>query len=88
MPARAHVKTGDIVVAITGRSKGKSGKVMKIYKDREYALVEGLNLGKKALRRSQEKPEGGIVDREMKIHVSNLRKTESATPAAKKEAAE
>ena len=60
MPARAHVKTGDIVVAITGRSKGKSGKVMKIYKDREYALVEGLNLGKKALRRSQGQPEGGI----------------------------
>jgi large subunit ribosomal protein L24 len=82
MPARAHVKTGDIVVATTGRSKGKSGKVLQVLKDGQYALVEGLNLGKKAVRRSQTKPEGGIVDREMKIHVSNLRKAEAAAPKA------
>lgn len=86
MAAKTHIKTGDIVVATAGRSKGKSGKVLQVLKDRQYALVEGVNLGKKALRRSQDKPDGGIVEREMKIHVSNLRK--AAGSSAKQEAAE
>jgi large subunit ribosomal protein L24 len=85
MSVQSHVKKGDIVVAISGRSKGKSGKVLTVLKSRQYALVEGVNLGKKAVKRSQQKPEGGIVDREMKIHVSKLRVTEAAS--AKKEAA-
>jgi large subunit ribosomal protein L24 len=70
----AHVKTGDEVVVITGSAKikGKSGKLKTILKKKNRAIVEGLNLRKKAVPRSQENPQGGIVEVEGSIHLSNL----------------
>jgi large subunit ribosomal protein L24 len=72
----AHIKKGDEVVVITGSAKikGKSGKVTTIFKDKDRAVVEGLNLRKKAVPRSQKNPQGGIIEVEGAIHVSNLMK--------------
>lgn len=66
-----RIRTGDAVVAITGNERGKAGKVLRrMGKDR--VIVQGLNVKRKAVKRSQAAPQGGIIDREMPIHVSNL----------------
>ena len=69
-----HIKRNDTVVAITGKSAGggKTGKVLQVLPERNAAIVEGLNLVKKALRKSQDNPNGGIGEKEAPIPVSNL----------------
>ena len=74
MAKKFHVKRSDQVVVIAGAHKGKSGKVTTIFKDKDRAVVEGLNLRKKAVPRSQKNPQGGIIEVEGAIHVSNLMK--------------
>ena len=66
-----NFKTGDKVVVITGSSKGKQGKILKIFKDENRVLVEGVNIRKKHLKPNGQK-EGSIVDREAPIHASNV----------------
>ncbi len=66
------VKKNDIVAAVSGDEKGKSGKVLHVYLGKNRALVEGLNMVKKTLRKSQENPQGGIVEKEGSIALSNL----------------
>lgn len=70
--ANFHVKRGDEVVVIAGSEKGKRGKILEMHTKAERATVEGLKLIKKHVKRSQEKPQGAIVEREGTIHVSNL----------------
>ena len=79
---KLHVRRGDVVRAIAGRDAGKTGKVLKVYPAKLRALVEGINFVTKHLRKSQDNPNGGIVQREAPIAVSNLA---VVTPAAKKE---
>ena len=79
---KLHVRRGDVVKAISGSDAGKSGKVLAVYPKKGRALVEGLNLVTKHLRKSQDNPNGGIVQREAPIAVSNLA---VVTPAEKKE---
>ena len=79
---KMHVRRDDIVKAITGRDAGKTGKVMKVYPKKGRVLVEGLNFVSKALRKSQDNPNGGIVKREAPIAASNVA---VVTPAGKKE---
>jgi len=67
-----HVKIGDQVLVIAGNEKGKTGKVLKVFPKRNRVIVEGINFRKKALRPTQENPQGGIVEREMPIHASNV----------------
>jgi large subunit ribosomal protein L24 len=67
-----HIKRGDSVVVIAGAHKGKSGKVLEIRATRQRAVVEGVALIKKHLKKSQEHPQGTIAEREGTIHVSNL----------------
>jgi len=71
--SKLHVKAGDMVEVIAGSQKGKSGKVQAITRDRQRALVEGLNLMKKHQKPTQDIPEGSIVEREAPIHLSNLK---------------
>ena len=59
-------------MVIAGASAGKTGTVMKIDKVKGKAIVEGINMVKKTVRRSQKYPEGAILDKEMPIHLSNL----------------
>lgn len=68
----ARIKRGDVVVAVAGVNAGRQGKVIRVDRRRQRAWVEGLNLVKKTVRRSQDYPEGAIVDREASIALSNL----------------
>jgi len=65
-----RVRRNDTVVAVSGVAAGTTGKVLQILGSR--AIVEGLNLGKKALRKTQDNPQGGIAEKECPIAVSNL----------------
>ncbi len=70
----ARIKKGDMVEAITGDDKGKTGKVLQLLNDR--ALVEGLNFVKKHMRKTQDNPQGGVFEKEAPIHCSNLKRSE------------
>jgi large subunit ribosomal protein L24 len=67
------VRKDDVVVSIAGRDKGRKGKVLQVFPEANRALVEGINLIKKHMKPSKDNPEGGIVEKEAPIHVSNLR---------------
>ena len=59
-------------MVISGKEKGKTGKVLEIIRETERALVEGVNMMKKAQRRTQQNQQGGLIEREASIHISNL----------------
>lgn len=69
-----HVKRGDEVVVIAGSHKGKSGKVLEILPAKSRVRVEGVAMMKRHMKKSQENPNGSIVEREGSVHVSNLQK--------------
>jgi large subunit ribosomal protein L24 len=70
--ANLHVKKGDKVQVISGKDKGKQGVILEAYPSRERVLVEGVNIVKKHSKPSQLNPQGGIIDMEAPIHVSNV----------------
>ena len=67
-----HIKAGDTVYVTAGKEKGKTGKVIKILRKEERAIVEKLNIVKRHSRPSQKNPTGGISEKECGIHISNL----------------
>lgn len=67
-----HIKRNDAVIVIAGSHKGKQGKVLEIRAAKNRAVVEGVAMIKKHLKKSQENPQGKIAEREGTIHVSNL----------------
>mgnify|MGYP001499107369 FL=1 len=67
-----HVKKGDKVMVITGKDKGKTGVVLTAFPKQDRVLVEGVNVVKKHMKPNQLNPQGGIVDQEAAIHVSNV----------------
>jgi len=67
-----HVKTGDMVKVIAGKDKGKTGRILKAFPKKQRVLVEGVNLVKKHTKPSQANPQGGIIEQEAPIHVSNV----------------
>ncbi len=73
----------DLVECIAGDDKGKKGKVLQVIPETGRALVEGLNLIKKAMRKTQDRPQGGIVEREGPIAISNLRRVTAGKGAEK-----
>jgi len=70
--ANLHVKKGDKVQVISGKDKGKQGVILEAFPTRERVLVEGVNIVKKHSKPSQLNPQGGIIDMEAPIHVSNV----------------
>ena len=72
MSVKLHIKKGDTVRVIAGDSKGQQGKVLKVEVSKSRAIVEGVNLIKKATKPNAKNPQGGIVEQEAPIHVSNL----------------
>ena len=66
------IKKNDVVYVLSGRSKGKSGKVFRIYPSKGSALVEGINYVKKHTRKTKSDQQGGIVQKESPIHLSNI----------------
>ncbi len=84
-----HIKRNDTVVVIAGSHRGKQGKVLQLLPAKSRAVVEGVALVKKHLKKSQENPQGKIAEREGSIHVSNLMllsRFEQSTKRAKKPA--
>jgi len=77
------LKINDEVIVTAGKDKGKTGKVTKLNWKKNLALVEGVNMVKKAMKPTQENPAGGIADMEKFIHISNVAvvspKTKKAT---------
>ncbi|MBB80497.1 MAG: 50S ribosomal protein L24 [Roseibacillus sp.] len=76
---KTHVKPGDEVQVIAGNHKGKQGKVLEVHAEKEQVVVEGVRVMKKSVRRSEENPDGGIVDKDGPIHISNVKKIEVAS---------
>ena len=66
------IRKDDSVKVVSGNYKGQTGRVIKIVNKNNRAIVEGINKVKKHIRPSQENPQGGIVEKEMSIHISNL----------------
>jgi len=72
MAQKFHVKRGDQVVVIAGSHKGKTGKVLEVLPKKQRAIVEGVAMIKRHTKKSQEHPNGAIVEREGSVHISNL----------------
>lgn len=69
---KLHVKKDDTVIVITGKDKGKKGRVLAAYPRENRVLVEGVNMMKKHAKPSPSNPQGGILTQEAPIHVSNV----------------
>lgn len=69
---KLKIKKGDTVTVIAGDHKGSEGKVMSVDRKKNKAIVEGVNVVKKHEKPSAQNPQGGIVEKEAPIHVSNL----------------
>ena len=78
---KSHVKKGDEVVVLAGKEKGKRGKIIAVLTKKSRVIVEGVQMIKRHTRKSQQHPQGAIIEREGTIHISNVRKTD-AQPAA------
>jgi large subunit ribosomal protein L24 len=78
-PAKRHIKTGDLVKVIAGDDKGKTGRVVRIITDKDRAIVEDLNIVKRHIKPSAKNPDGGIIEKEAPIHISNLMLVEAST---------
>ena len=72
MSVKLHIKKGDMVYVIAGDSRGQQGKVLAVDPEKQRAIVEGVNMCKKAEKPNAKNPQGGIVEKEAPIHISNL----------------
>lgn len=70
--ASFKIKRGDEVVVISGAERGKRGKVLNFVSDRSRVLIEGVRLIKKTMRKSQTHPQGGIIEKEGSLPISNV----------------
>ncbi len=73
---RFHVKKGDEAVVIAGSEKGKRGKIISVNAKKERVIVEGARMIKRHMRKSQQYPQGQIIEREGELHISNIMKAE------------
>lgn len=74
-----HVKRGDTVVVIAGAEKGKTGKVLRVITDKDRVVVEGVNRVWKHVRPSQRTPQGGRIQKDAPIHISNVQLMDPTT---------
>ena len=72
MQKKTHIKKGDLVKVLAGEDRSKQGRVLEVNRERAVAIVEGLNINKKHSKPTTAKPQGGIVEKEGPIHISNL----------------
>ncbi|KGN72423.1 50S ribosomal protein L24 [Porphyromonas macacae] len=70
--SKLHIKKGDTVFVNSGEDKGKTGRVLEVLVKEQRAIVEGVNIIKKHTKPSAQHPDGGIVEKEASIHISNL----------------
>ena len=70
--SKLHIKKGDMVYVNAGDSRGQQGKVLSVDAAKQRAVVEGVNIVKKATKPNAKNPQGGLVEQEAPIHISNL----------------
>jgi large subunit ribosomal protein L24 len=70
--SKLHIKKGDIVFVNTGEYKGKTGRILKVYVDKQRALVEGINIVSWHMKPIEKSPQGSIEKKEAPVHISNL----------------
>ena len=80
---KLHVHKGDNVEVISGNFRGSSGKVLEVLPRKQRVLIEGVRMIKKHLRKSQDQPQGTILEREGPIHISNVKVLERGEKAGK-----
>jgi len=82
------IRKNDTVIIVAGNYKGKTGKVLKVYPKKNRVIVEGVNIIKRHTKANQQLPQGGIIEKEAPLHVSNVMlvdpKTNDATRIGKK----
>lgn len=71
-----HVKKGEVVVVLAGKEKGKRGKIIAVLRRKQRVIVEGVQMIKRHMRKSQDHPQGAIVEREGTVHLSNVMKAD------------
>jgi len=72
MQKRIYIKKGDTVMVITGESKGQKGRVLEVDRNKNRAIVEGVNMVSKHTKPNAKAPQGGIMKKEAPVHISNL----------------
>ncbi len=72
MQKKLHIKKGDTVIVITGNNKGRKGRVLEVIREKNRAIVEGVNMIKKHTKPNAKSPQGGIIEQEAPVHISNL----------------
>ena len=77
---KLHIKKGDTVYVNAGNDKGKTGQVLEVLKDKDRAIVEGINMVSKHTKPNARNTQGGIVEQEAPIHISNLMVVVGKTP--------
>jgi large subunit ribosomal protein L24 len=77
-----HIKRGDTVIVIAGSDKGRTGKVLRVLLDKDRVVVEGVNRVWKHVRPSQRTPQGGRIQKDAPIHISNVQPVDPATGKA------
>ncbi len=68
----ARLKTGDLVVVISGKNKGRQGKIARVLADQDRVVIEGVNLIKRHLKPTAKSPQGGILEKEAPLHASKV----------------
>ena len=79
-----HVKKGEVVVVLAGKEKGKRGKIIAVLRKKQRVIVEGVQMIKRHMRKSQDHPQGAIVEREGTIHLSNVMRVDQFDARAAK----
>jgi large subunit ribosomal protein L24 len=76
---KTHVNKNDVVRVIAGNHRGAEGKVLQVLRSKNQVVIEGVRMIKKHTRKSQENPNGAIVEKEGPIHISNVKRIEVVT---------
>ena len=84
---KCHVKKGEEVVVIAGTERGKRGKIIRVLPEKQRVIVEGVKMIKRHMHKSQQHPQGAIVEREGTIHLSNVMAAEKFDARAAKRGA-
>jgi len=67
-----HIRKGDTIIVTSGSDKGRQGKILRVIPDKDQVVVEGINLHKRHTKPTQANPQGGIIEREFPMHLSNV----------------
>ncbi len=75
-----HIRKGDLVAVTTGNARGRQGKVLRVIPKHDHVIVEGVNVRKKHIRPNQQNPQGGVIEKEMPVHISNVSPVSGGKP--------